>query len=177
MSSRSTQIIGGPNRQHAFVDEFGALHTTTAIEVSIGLGQVFTATTIRSVLLQNTFFDVLIRVGTTPISWLPIFAVAIETEGSLFENPTVTATGTIVPTDNRNRTSAKTTTTVCYEDPTLTDDGDLIGTILIPQDTIRVTPVPFIFKAGTDYIVRLKNVGIADVQVSMQNLMVDRGAA
>ena len=190
MSSRSTQIIGGDDRQHAHVDgDLNALQVSVTnpnndpipisdpIARATDLGHVFSAAVLETLVAQLSAYEILIRVGSQPVSWMPVFAVPVNFTSELFEAATVTDPGTAVSVNNRNRTLLFSTGVTVFTAPTLSDIGTSLGAILLPEDVLRPTNAPIILEANTDYVVQLTNIGVADSPMSVTNLFIDRSAA
>lgn len=167
MSSRSVQIIGGEERQHAFVDgETNSLHVIGLGGSSTIQGVAFSAEHTEINVATEGIMDVLVRVGTNDIlSWLAA-TVSVQMLVSLFENPTITSPGTPIIVINRDRTSATTTATTVEHTPTIAVTGtELLGSF-VPGGTrsqaigsSQQTQAPWKLKASTNYLLRLTNVG------------------
>lgn len=84
------------------------------------------------------------------------------TEFYIYEAPTTTANGTLVTPINTNRSSTNTLNSLLYGTPTVTSNGTLLRTVLAPgtnQSAAFSEQPGFIFKYGTDYLVRIVSRG------------------
>lgn len=137
MSSRSVQIIGGPDneRSHAHVDSINnSLVTMNEIHRNIHLGIFFSATRLELGLVNDGDLNLLvIATSRTHVR----FTVSVEGQAQVafFEGTTVTDNGTPILAANRNRNSAKTATTTVFHAPTITADGTELTQTFIPGGT------------------------------------------
>lgn len=163
MSSKSVQIIGGEDRQHAYVDgKNNALVTMDEIHAKIHKAELFTASAATS-LAGDGILEQLIRVpsGATHMRFLG--TVAHQMRAQLFEGPTTTADGTPLPAFNRNRFASDTTLTEIYLGPTVTVDGTTLMDFFIPGGNKQTASggqgssfEEWILSPG-DYLVRISN--------------------
>lgn len=164
MSSRSTQIIGGEARQHAYVDGVNhGLVLINEIHFNIHRGIVFTAVRTELNVANNGTVDVLLIVTNATHLRFKMSAEGQSTV-SLFEGTTVSGSGTVVPARNRNRFSSNVATTAVYHTPTITDDGTELAEAFLPggsggtaQGTETSPTEEWVLSAG-NYMVRLTNI-------------------
>lgn len=78
-----------------------------------------------------------------------------------FENPTINADGVVVPFYNNNRNSSKTTTMVCYRNPTAGADGTRLQVSRVGAGRdkklggVGRTQFEWILKSGEEYIIKI----------------------
>lgn len=133
MSSRSTQIIGGPEREDAHVDGTNhAVVTQGEIHYNIHRGIMYSTVWVNEALAALGVEDILVRV-VTPIHLRIIAAVTATMKVDLFKDTTFTVAGadTLV-TSNRNLFSANVSDLLTTVGPTITLPGTQIGWALIP---------------------------------------------
>lgn len=188
MSSRSTQIIGGEERQHAFVEgsPLNALRTTDAdgIEYGAESGLAFIATHTNLDVASSADVEVLIQVGTSNIGMVLTGSIAGQAHFFLFEGPTVTVAGTSVSVVCRDRVSPKTSTIVVTHTPTTTADGtELLDTFLpgglrsTATGSLTTGPQSWHLKANTDYLLRMTNLSATTSAITIGLDFVDPGAS
>lgn len=179
MSSRSVQIIGGADRQHAYVDsKNNALTVQDEIHTKIHNGEFYTVGTAKEI-AGDGVADFLIRVvsGAAHVRFLG--TVAHNMLASLYERPTTSADGVPLTVFNRNRFSSNTATMLVFVGPTVTDPGTSLIDYFIPagdkQTASGGTGSSFeewILNPG-DYIVRLSNNIISPAASGYASLILD----
>ena len=182
MSRRSVRIYGGVDGIND--DEIAAV-TGSELHVvgndvnptnNLGNGHVFTAFRFEGITAQLGTFEVLMRIGAFNVAWIPIFAVDSTFRARLFEGPTVTDPGTALALRNRNRASALVSGTTTFTEPTTSDPGEEILTILLPPQVTFVAAGAVMLAANTDYILRMENIGSFDAAASVQLVITDKNA-
>lgn len=107
--------------------------------------------------------------GTYPhIQRLGLSLEAGDVDILVYEAPTVSVDGTLVPSQNTNRNSANTASMVITHTPTTSADGDLIHTNWVPPTgagvgssegilNIKANGEEWILAADTKYLIRITN--------------------
>ena len=181
MSSQSVQIIGGPDREHAYVDDANALFVTQGPSVidpvsgfvtTIGeshrlihMGRLFDASGLNLAVPAGGVFDVLMQFPAGAVGHLTNVEYQLEDSPVLiefFEGVTWSAAGTAALVVNKNRMSATTPNAVITENPTITDTGTLLhqryvpptvkGGILVPGEDLE-----WVIGNDRDYLWRVTN--------------------
>jgi len=163
VSSKSVQIIGGEDREHAWVDsKHNALVTVDEIHAVIHKGGLYTASAVALVIGGATA-EFLVRVNSGAAHMRFLGTVAHQMLADLYESPTTTADGIAIPCKNRNRFTGGLCTTEIFAGPTVTADGDVLMNFFIPGGDKQTASggqgssfEEWILSPG-DYLVRISN--------------------
>jgi len=161
----------------ALVTSTGALHVSDVSSQQIYDGRIYISTHIEDSVANGASHDHLIRVGT----FVPIVNVTSSAGGDaelyIFESPSISATGTIISSYNKNRNYSDTPTMDVYEDPTVTDTGTQLSEIFVPGGTgansvggTGTLQGEIILEANTDYLIRATNTAASAQDISITTL-------
>lgn len=160
MSSKSIQIIGGPERQHAHVDGTAhALVTMDHLSAQVAKGNAYFVHRYTDELADDTDLDFAFTV-VTPIRLRLWATVSGRCEGTFYENADF-SDGTSLGVHNKDASSSNTSDLTAVIGPTVSDPGDEIQAI----GSQGPEQVEWVLGAG-DYLLRLHNVSGGTIEVS-----------
>ena len=177
MSSRSVQLIGGPDREDAFVDSTNhALVVMDEIHNNIHRGIFYSTVWVNLALAASGVEDLLVRV-VTPLHIRLIASVTVTMRVDFYRAVVVSAVGAAGPiTSNRNLFSPNVSDIEVTVGPTITDIGTQIGWALIPAGAKAAASgatvgsfEEWILPAG-DYVIRTTNL---TNQIEMYSILLD----
>ena len=151
----------------AGVDDIsGYLVQISEIHAQIHEGQFFTSTVVDTSVADSGTLEILMLTNGS----VPHARFTAQSGGNsrleIFEDTTVSANGSALVAQNRNRLSANTATALVYSGPTVTGDGTKIFDMICAGGTGGNSAggsggmyEELILKASTLYLVRLTNLG------------------
>lgn len=187
MSSRSTQIIGGAQRQRAFVEgaPLNALRTTNADTIefgaSSGLSLWANHTDLEVAVSGNV--EILIQTGANAVNILFSVSISDLSHVWLYEDSTFSAAGTSIPCHSRQRTSPTTSTATVTHTPTITDNGTRLLDAFFPGGIRGAAGPPlggtsfWALKANAVYLLRIDNISATTTAMTVGVDIVDPGAS
>lgn len=129
-------------------------------------GEAFRAGFFDAALVDDGIINILIKIGAN-FEAHTVFEAAAggDAEITIFEGTTVTDDGSSLAAGDRNRTTANTPETTLFSGPTITADGTELAHVLLPGGSggnasggSADSPVEFVLKKSTNYLVRVKNI-------------------
>lgn len=167
MSSRTVEIVANDDRATADVDVVNeALVMQDEIHANIHRGVMFSGSYFDLAIADDASIEILFQVDASQSAHLRFGgASGGDAELEIFEGTTFSAAGTAVPTNNRNRLSGNTASTVITHTPTLTGDGTSLMAMYVPGGTGFLFTQggqsrsfeEWILVPGQDYLMRITN--------------------
>jgi len=154
----------------AHVDSWNnALVTMDEIHANVHRGIMFEASHANASVANNGDVEVIVQVHADQAAHMRWFAAAGgDMQIEVYEGVTYSSAGTSILTPNLNRFSSNTATALVSHTPTLTDDGTLLASSILPGGTAgRQPPIEWILKTGEDYLFRLTNIDGGNQAVSL----------
>lgn len=172
MSSKSVQIIGGENREHAYVDSIhNGLVSTEERHSKTHEGRVYTVSHLDQAILkdESTFYA-----GTIPPGWEAHVKVTASASGAailrIWEDPTSLVGGVAASVSTNRKRSVTTDSDVTAEDQiTAFAGGTLLFELFLPgafssfgPGTIFAPEQEWVFAPGTEILFEIENLTTKD---------------
>lgn len=144
--------------------------TTSNIERNLVSGKMFSVRRLVPIVADDNYLQLLLYTGTSGVTFnskVAYIAVNPACGGDaileIYENPTVTASGTQLDIYDKNRRLTTTPNSTAFHTPTVTASGTRLCHRLAPDGAVIceggiVTDSPWALKANEDYLISLKNV-------------------
>ena len=148
--------------------------TTDTIERNLNSGKIFFVRRVALEVADDAYHQILLYTGTSGaaeggFSSAQIYAVVGATSGGnaeleIYEDTTVTTSGTQLTIYNKTRASSTAPKSTAFHTPTVTISGTRLAHRLLPTGSGEVVEgdqwkdVPIVFNANKNYLVSLKNI-------------------
>ncbi len=166
-------------------------NTTDTIERNLDAGKIFFVRRAALEVSDKDYHQILLYTGTSGaasggFSSAQIYAVVTATnEGTgeleIYENTTVTTSGTQLEIFNKTRSSSETAKATAFHTPTVTISGTRICHRILPFGSGEITEgdqykdTPIVFQANKNYLVSLKNTGGGAKDCSLALTWIEKG--
>jgi hypothetical protein len=154
----------------------GAPYWLDVAHYEIHYGGMFHAEHTVAVVGNNAAVDMLFRTGDVADHTIFEVAVGGQSTVQLWESPTISVTGTAVPSWNMNREITRTANTLIYHTPTITATGAItLVNRIIPAGATAQTRVggqsskgvEWVLAPETDYLLRITNTSGGNIPISV----------
>lgn len=136
-------------------------------------GKAFTASHIDEVVADNGTLSFLVTCGSKSLLVGYESVVGGDSQGRIYEAPTITENGTALNIIANNRSNINVGDCTFFHTPSVSDKGNLLAKSFIAGGNSRFTRFggqsglsKWIFKAGVSYYIELTNVSGASIQMS-----------
>lgn len=148
--------------------------TTDTIERNLDAGKIFFVRRASLEVADDAYHQILLYTGTSGaaeggFTSAQVYAVVTATSGGngeleIYEDTTVTTSGTQLAIYNKTRASSVTPKSTAFHTPTVTISGTRMVHRFLPSGSGEITEgdqwkdVPIVFNANKNYLISLKNV-------------------
>ena len=159
----------------------GNVYNINAAEIALLSGKIFTARRFELATADDAYHQLLMYTGTSGAAGetQAVYTdIGVGAGGDsiieIYENPTITSSGTDMSVYNKNRLYSDGNAIVSvYHTPTVTSSGTRLSHKLLPAGTgftdigEEVPGIPWKFRAGEDYLISVQNIAGATQPTSI----------